>query len=278
MESSSKEEKSIETYEIQEKLLEIVENHLAGGNHDILEFSDLLKKKMFSLYSKGNINLLVEKLLDQKKIYFIRHAQAMHNKYKNMAKQFEDSELTEEGIQQTESIKELLKSLNIRFEAVFISPLKRTIQTFERISTVFSKDTKFILTDLLREMLTNSRKNIGMPLSKLKEYLKKNNLNVDTSYITKENWFFDESDNKKENFDKILNDKAEHMAESRSLFKLRLRIFILWIILRKEKNILIISHSKVYKYLNKQKISNAKVNEIEKSKLQKRMIKLLYKK
>ena len=68
------------------------------------------------------------------------------------------------------------------------------------------------------------------------------------------------------------------MAESRSLFKLRLRIFILWIILRKEKNILIISHSKVYKYLNKQKISNAKVNEIEKSKLQKRMIKLLYKK
>ena len=64
--------------------------------------------------------------------------------------------------------------------------------------------------------------------------------------MTKEYWWFD------------LGKKLKDESEGYERFKLRLGLFILWLTFRPDKNILIISHSNVFVYMqNSEGIRNA---------------------
>ena len=150
----------------------------------------------------------------------------------------------------------LLRELDITFDIIYISPLKRALQTFYYIEKYFkSKNNKseYFMTDLIREALTDRDKNKGMNLKQLKEFILYNKINVNINFITKEFWWVD-SGNFEENPE----------PEIRKLFKMRIRIFLLWIIFRFEKNILLISHSKVNRLLNNNvKVKNSQIIQLK---------------
>ena len=123
-----------------------------------------------------------------------------------------DPELTTKGMEQTKMTISKIEKEKIDFDSVFVSPLKRTIQTYFLVKDYLNKNAKVYVTDFAREVLSYCDKNKGMTLSSLKEQYEKNNLNFE--YLTKEYWWFDLGKQKKDEFEK---DK---------LFSLRLRIFI----------------------------------------------------
>lgn len=251
---------------IEDQILLLIELSLKKGNKNIKTFAKELRNNILMKFS---IDIIKEKLLSliqTKKIYYIRHAQAEHNAYKKMqvnnginkdqtrSKSFNDPILTELGISQTQTIMNTLSKIGIDFEVVFVSPLKRAIQTMTNIQNIFKeKQTKKIMTDLIREALTLSNKNIGMS----KDEMKKHYFDIDISYISKNMWWFDTEEEE-------LKGIYQHEAENLELFKLRVVLFLLWIVFRKEKNILIISHSKVFKAIMKKKIANADVVLLDK--------------
>ena len=242
---------------IKKEILEIIESFLLKGNENVIEFSNKLKNKILSKVSITDLMKLIESTLKEKKIYFLRHAQAEHNVKKGLNSiRIYDSSLTEEGKNQTEKILLLLKELDISFDLIFISPLKRALQTFYCIEKYFTNKNdkvEYICTDLIREALTNKDKNKGMNLQKLKEYIDSNNINMNLNFITKDFWWIDSG--------KFVENPE---PELRKLFKIRIRIFLLWIIFRFEKNILLISHSKVNRLLNnKEKVKNSEIIELK---------------
>ena len=81
--------------------------------------------------------------------------------------------------------------------------------------------------------------------------------------MTKEFWWFDLGKDKKDEF------------EDNFKFNLRLRIFILWLIFRPEKNILIISHSHVFYYLQNRGIPNADFEKLNNKILLDKILELL---
>ena len=248
-------------------ILEIIESSLLQGNKNINDFSNKLKKKILSTIEKTDLIKLIETILKEKQIFFLRHAQSEHNVNKGInAKKIYDSGLTQEGIKQTENILVLLRELDITFDIIYISPLKRALQTFYYIEKYFkSKNNKseYFMTDLIREALTDRDKNKGMNLKQLKEFILYNKINVNINFITKEFWWVD-SGNFEENPE----------PEIRKLFKMRIRIFLLWIIFRFEKNILLISHSKVNRILNNNvKVKNSQMIQLKFENLLKNCVK-----
>ena len=144
-----------------------------------------------------------------------------------------DPKLSPDGIKQTNELKEKIKEKKIHFDSVFISPLSRAMQTYFLIEDAINNDADIIVTDFVREVLSMFLdKNKGKELSKLKEENKNKKLNFE--FMTKEYWWF----NKGENIDSESEDDEE--------FSLRLKLFLLWITFRPDKNILIISHSHVF--------------------------------
>ena len=156
--------------------------------------------------------------------------------------------------------------MDIKFDIIYISPLKRALQTFYFIEKYFkNKNNKceYFITDLIREALTDRDKNKGMNLKQLKEFIIYNKINVNLNFITKEFWWVDSG-----NFE----EKPE--PEKRKLFKMRIRIFLLWIIFRFEKNILLISHSKVNRILNNNvKVKNSQMIQLKFENLLKNCVK-----
>ena len=224
--------------DINSQILSIIEKSIKKGNADIKTFSLNLISEIKKIISLENFKTLLEKNLSNKKIYFIRHAESLHNILEEKY-DYEELEkwnvygplLTEKGIEQTNYTIEKIKVSGINFESVFVSPLSRTIQTFFLIENVLNKNAKIIITDFAREIVSSLDKNKGKKLSLLKEEFKNTKLNFE--FMTKEFWWNDLNDNKKDEYE---GDK----------FTLRLRIFALWLAFRNEKNILIISHSHVY--------------------------------
>ncbi len=92
-------------------------------------------------------------------------------------------------------------------------------------------------TDSLRERLNRDDTNIGHDLKSLKEIFNKDY--IDFNFITKHRWwsYFDDSD---ERFEK---EKDEE-------FESRIFLFTLWFIFRDEKNVCVVTHSKVYNIFN----------------------------
>lgn len=135
------------------------------------------------------------------------------------------------------------KKENIKFDTVFVSPLTRTIQTYFLVKDYINKDAQVVITDFAREVVSYCDKNKGKKLSLLKSEYKDYNFNFD--YMTKEYWWFD------------LGEQKQDELESNLKFRLRLILFILWLIFRKDKNMLIISHSHVFANLQDNGIYNA---------------------
>lgn len=230
-------------------ILNLIESSIKKGNGNIKLFTNNLLSNIKNKISMDNLKMIIEKRLLEKNIYFIRHAEAKHNvlekKYKGDFDKCNiyDPELTRNGISQTKTTSEKIKNEKIICDSVFVSPLSRTIQTYYLVKELFNKDTQVIITDFVREVLSSYDKNKGVKLSTLKDKLKEENFNFE--YITKEYWWFD------------FGELKTNESEGKLRFHLRLKLFILWLIFRPEKNMIIISHSHVFSALQNKGIRNA---------------------
>ena len=224
------------------EVLSLIETSIKKGNADIVNFGSNLLSELKKINNKKELKELIKDNLSQKNIYFIRHAESEHNvlerQYMKRLIEFDkinvyDPKLSPDGIKQTNELKEKIKEKKIHFDSVFISPLSRAMQTYFLIEDAINNDADIIVTDFVREVLSMFLdKNKGKELSKLKEENKNKKLNFE--FMTKEYWWF----NKGENIDSESEDDEE--------FSLRLKLFLLWITFRPDKNILIISHSHVF--------------------------------
>ena len=224
------------------EVLSLIETSIKKGNADIVNFGSNLLSELKKINNKKELKELIKDNLSQKNIYFVRHAESEHNvlerQYMKRLIEFDkinvyDPKLSPDGIKQTNELKEKIKEKKIHFDSVFISPLSRAMQTYFLIEDAINNDADIIVTDFVREVLSMYLdKNKGKELSKLKEENKNKKLNFE--FMTKEYWWFD----KGENIDSESEDDEE--------FSLRLKLFLLWITFRPDKNILIISHSHVF--------------------------------
>ena len=224
------------------EVLSLIETSIKKGNADIVNFGSNLLSELKKINNKKELKELIKDNLSQKNIYFIRHAESEHNvlerQYMKRLIEFDkinvyDPKLSPDGIKQTNELKEKIKEKKIHFDSVFISPLSRAMQTYFLIEDAINNDADIIVTDFVREVLSMFLdKNKGKELSKLKEENKNKKLNFE--FMTKEYWWF----GKGENIDSESEDDEE--------FSLRLKLFLLWISFRPDKNILIISHSHVF--------------------------------
>ena len=226
--------------ELETKISSLIETSIKKSNADINSFALNLMASIKALVSKEKFKEIVENNFKDKNIYFIRHAESLHNvleakyAFDDVSKwNVPDPKLTEKGIEQTNKTIEKIKNSGINFGSVFISPLSRTIQTYFLIEKVLNSDAKIIITDFAREISGGLDKNKGKKLSLLKEENK--NTKLDFEYMTKEFWWYDSGKEDK-------NDEYE----GRYRFSLRLSLFALWLAFRPEKNILIVSHSHVF--------------------------------
>ena len=64
---------------INSKILSLIETSIKQGNADINKFALNLIKNIKKIISPNDFQNLVEKNLSEKKIYFIRHAESLHN-------------------------------------------------------------------------------------------------------------------------------------------------------------------------------------------------------
>ena len=239
------------------EILYMIESSIKKGNANIESFYSNLISNLTNIIEPKKLIELAENNLSQKNIYFIRHAESEHHvldtKYAHLGYlayekwNIRDPKLTEKGKEQTNNIKTKLNENKIHFDSVFISPLTRAIQTYFLIEKGINNDAKIIITDFAREVVSlGLDKNKGKLLSLLKEENK--NTKLDFQYMTKEYWWFD------------LGKKKKDELEEYEQFKLRLGLFTLWLTFRPDKNMLIISHSNVFKYMqNSKEIRNAEM-------------------
>lgn len=157
--------------------------------------SEILSKHLFPFLSQR---------IEQKKIFFIRHAESSYNQwrkehfynwsifYKNQESNY-DAQITPKGVQQC---RELLSALQAnqeitQFDAVYISPLLRALQTFQQISPckLVKSSTKIYCTDLIRERLDTAC-DIGHDIKTLKQFLASNKLDqINTTFMTDDQWW-----------------------------------------------------------------------------------------
>lgn len=252
----------------EKEVISLIETYIKKGNANIELFTINLITNLRKLISNEELKVIIEKRLLQKKIYFIRHAEAEHNvlerKYKGDFSKCNiyDPLLTRLGAEQTKFTIEKLKKENINFEIIYVSPLLRTLQTFFLIQNYLNKNSQVFITDFVREVLSYCDKNKGHTLSVLKKELKSEKLNFD--YMTKEFWWNDFGKNK------------GNELETQLFFNIRLRIFVLWLIFRPEKNILIISHSHVFVALQNKGIYNADLARMNNQILFQKTMELIY--
>lgn len=252
----------------EKEVISLIETYIKKGNANIELFTINLITNLRKLISNEELKAIIEKRLLQKKIYFIRHAEAEHNvlerKYKGDFSKCNiyDPMLTRLGAEQTKFTIEKLKKENINFEIIYVSPLLRTLQTFFLIQNYLNKNSPVFITDFVREVLSYCDKNKGHTLSVLKKELKSEKLNFD--YMTKEFWWNDFGKNKGDEL------------ETQLFFNIRLRIFVLWLIFRPEKNILIISHSHVFVALQNKGIYNADLARMNNQILFQKTMELIY--
>ena len=234
---------------IETEILNLIESSIKKGNKDIESFFISLHTNLEKIISIKKLKKMIKNRIIEKNIYFIRHAEAMHNvleqKYNGDFSKCNvyDPALSEQGKRQARLTIEKLKKENIKFDTVFVSPLTRTIETYFLIKDYINKEAQVVITDFAKEVLSYCDKNKGKKLSLLKSEYKDCNFNFD--YMTKEYWWFDFGEEKKDEL------------ESNLKFGLRLTLFILWLIFRKDKNMLVISHSNVFANLQDTGIYNA---------------------
>lgn len=113
------------------------------------------------------------------------------------------------------------------------------LTNISELNKLFNEETKFYVSELLREKLKNKNTHIGMPLEDLKEIYKENTY-LDYKFFNKNYWWVD------------LEDKDYNLDfsyESWENFDLRMYIFLIFLSIFEQKKILIVSHSKIGKFL-----------------------------
>ena len=249
-------------------IISLIESSIKNGNANINLFAVNLIINLRKIISNDNLKTIIIKRLSEKNIYFLRHAEAEHNVLERIYKgdfnkcNIYDPELTRNGINQTMKTIEKLKKQNIKFDSIFVSPLRRAIQTYFLVKNCLDKSTQVFITDFIREVVTYCDKNKGIPLSILKKDLKNENINF--NYMTKEFWWYDFGKNKR------------NELEGNFKFGIRLRLFILWLIFRPEKNFLIVSHSHVHMHLQDKGIINAGLAKMDNRILLNKTLELVY--
>ena len=252
----------------EEEILSLIESSIKKGNDNIISFSINLINNLRKIISNDNLANIIAQRLSKKNFYFLRHAEVEYNVLERLYKgdfskcNVYDPGITETGINQTKLTLEKYKKEIIKFDGVFVSPLTRTIQTYLLVKNYLNKDTPIFMTDFVKEVLSYCDKNKGKKLSVLKNELKEENINFD--YMTKEYWWFDLGKDKEDELEERLN------------FGLRLKIFILWLVFRPEKNILIISHSHVHCNLQDKGIVNAGLAKMNNKILYEKLMLLIY--
>ncbi len=118
------------------------------------------------------------------------------------------------------------------------------VKSYEKVysnsnKSLFHPETKFYVCDLIREKLQNKNTHVGLPLSELKD-LYKFNSDIDFLFFNKNYWWVDIDD-------KNYNDQYE--MESLENFHSRLCMFLIFICALEHKSVLIVSHSKIGKFL-----------------------------
>ena len=146
------------------KVLYLIETSIKNGNADIKSFKKNLLTNLKRIEKIEKLINRCEIILKKKNIYFIRHAQSEHNvlehKYAHEGFQaldkwnIRDPKLTEEGIEETKDTIKKLKQLNVHFDSVFVSPLRRAVQTYCLIEKELNDDAQIIITDFIREVFS----------------------------------------------------------------------------------------------------------------------------
>lgn len=208
-------------------------------------------RELASLAPENDFMEYIKTKIADKRYIFIRHGQAQHNEYNiyhknktNKKRDFFDPYLTNEGIDQCKLMKDEICKLGFPIHLVFVSPLRRTLQTLDIVRDAFRSDVKHIIvTELAREQLKTWDTHVGSSLVDMKaSYKESPHLNFD--FITKEKWWSYTSD---EEYNEL---HSNFNKEKDGEFLHRLILMVIWSILRDEKNICFVSHSKVYKVLH----------------------------
>lgn len=254
--------------ETDDKILKVIEDSIKTRKENCVQFAKVLKKRLFEVIPKEDLIKRIHEINEHKILYFLRHFRAEHNGVKGTNPT--DSELTPQGMEQGKEFVENYKATPRNHELIFVSSLKRTIGTLKCIHSVFGEGTPFIITDLIREKLTCKMKNTGMALPKLKDYCKDSGMNCNTDFITKVNWWIDDDWEEYVKGNEI-EIKDEHEKEEDEGFKARVFIAVLWAMFRKEKNVLFISHGKVYRCLDENKVTNGEYKEWPKEIIEEKM-------
>jgi len=135
-------------------------------------------------------------------VYLIRHGESLANAANTLAKQNGDTDLfdqryredlidpslTQKGEQQTEKAHEQLKSKPITL--VLVSPLRRTLQTAQRIFESHPLKPKFVVVPMLREMSCCSC-NLTESISKVMEEFPSFDFSMFDGFSSKELWLLE---------------------------------------------------------------------------------------
>lgn len=290
METSQKKPESLET---RRKVKQIIEDFLRNKSHAPSEILALLLNIFIEIFS-AKPQIFVEFFLDlhktlEKRIIFMRHGQSEYNKwrekstcnlpcfYRNKPSNH-DPQLSETGRKQAETAffgftqgKSLEKQA---FDAIFVSPLTRALQTCEIFLRNFKEKTDVFACDLLRERMDYAC-DIGTKLSILRENFK----NVDFSLVFDEFWWrfpkksSENPEKSPEKSEKKVKEKEPVSKEKKKLVYLRVSLFVMWVLVNEEKTVFVVSHQNVFQCLFNnfaffsEKIKNCEIQELSIEKL-----------
>lgn len=272
------EKPNLNDLEIRLLLKDLISDFLMNKSHSPNSIKIFLSKLLDDYFSSKPQNL-VDFLMDlytrdKKFITFIRHGESEYNKwrsknycnlpffYRNKPTNY-DPKLSEEGKQQIENSREVnFKKFEEDqcFNIVYVSPLTRTIQTFNTLlknEKIFERNCEFIACDLIRERMDFAC-DVGTSKEKLQETFKE----INFSYIFDDSWWRHEEKDKN-----VKKTKEKVKGESKKKVYIRLLLFTIWILLKEQKRVLMVSHQNVfqclfnnYKLLGK-KIKNGEVQD-----------------
>ena len=121
--------------EIDNKIVKLIESFILNGNANIKLLVSNIISNLKKMIPQNELNLIIEKRLSDKNIYFIRHAEAIHNvleqKYNGDFSKCNvyDPKLTENGINQTNYTIKKLETLKIETEGE-----RKIMDVFEKMA------------------------------------------------------------------------------------------------------------------------------------------------
>ena len=164
---------------------------------------------------------------NQKQVHLVRHAQGIHNVAGHAwcNKEYEDPTLTLLGVHQCSSLKNKTEQYLRNVEAVFTSPLRRTLQTGQYSFSQLQTKIPWYAHELLRE---STRRQCFGEKRKARDEVKRNFTFVNFDLIT---------DNEDQLWNIYPREPVEQMVK-------RGQLFLQFLSLRSENEVIVVSHSR----------------------------------